>query len=987
MPHSNDRTVITCAGDSEVRVFDLEYGGNAGSATDSSFQNSTRSLRFNKFFSNARWLNETTTSARVYRSHADRVKRVVTESSPHLFLTCSEDGEVRQWDLRQPSSFYPAPSRTRRWGRYYHSATDDNASGSVPPPLISYKKYALDLNSISCSASQPQYIALGGAHLHCFLHDRRMLGRDLDAERGKPASYKPPVAGSTEDEAMNQATRCVRRFAPNNKRKMKLHDNGHITACKISDARPNEVIASWSGEHIYSFDIVNSPDVRDKEAQMEAKYVAKRLRHQSERKRKRMENASSSSSAGKAQPPQRLRRVADGTQEDGQTALRVQYEDGESSVTLTDLRSRHALLIESKARAESVAHALVRLRKTMFEFTASFGDAAEMEHPTELTPHTAIYTNILGQCTALLPQMDEIIRGWTYPVNPSDEDVRFQNTMRKNRQKSWRFVQATGVLARSLGGIVQTTGGLDVSQVHFGTIKPANREERHIDDSERFCYDFLKAITLWISGGRGRLFAGFRRHADTDAMTQRYPLDQHEGRMEILHRQLSQYLQDLADETTPIVDLDANEFLTDNQRNLFENQKRAVTDFMHAVERTVLATNGEAHSIAELETMQTDNLEKQSQARIMDKGVAARCWAVPVGRSLLMAAAEGVNYDFVRRAFGGVGVMSEDMVDAVRDPASSSAPRTEEPGTSLTVQIEGATDEDDNEFHDATETTAHAEAASNSSDASDSSASDSEDAPLPIPQHVAFTRRHSRTSVNASIPYRSHNRCYRGHLNARTVKDVNYYGLDDEYIVSGSDDGHFFIWDRKTGEVVNILKGDGEVVNVVTGHPIEPMLAVSGIDSTVKIFGVGGRERRDARAGVNIANPGGSVHSSLRFGGRLRMQNFDTEEDDDDDDDGDSVLDTDAQAADPDQAIAGAGVNYDSDEDNDSSRNIAPNGLASRKAMHRNYEIMNQNDAARREDGGGEGDFLMAIEGMGGGADMQLLFARAWMLATMQQGV
>lgn len=37
----------------------------------------------------------------------------------------------------------------------------------MPPPLISYKKYGLDLNSISCAPSQPHYIVLGGAHLHC----------------------------------------------------------------------------------------------------------------------------------------------------------------------------------------------------------------------------------------------------------------------------------------------------------------------------------------------------------------------------------------------------------------------------------------------------------------------------------------------------------------------------------------------------------------------------------------------------------------------------------------------------------------------------------------------------------------------------------------------------------------------------------------------------------------------------------------------------
>jgi nuclear receptor interaction protein len=46
---------------------------------------------------------------------------------------------------------------------------------------------------------------------------------------------------------------------------------------------------------------------------------------------------------------------------------------------------------------------------------------------------------------------------------------------------------------------------------------------------------------------------------------------------------------------------------------------------------------------------------------------------------------------------------------------------------------------------------------------------------------------------------------------------VNYFGLQDEYVVSGSDSGHVFIWDRKTAELVNILEGDGEVVNVVQG--------------------------------------------------------------------------------------------------------------------------------------------------------------------------
>lgn len=77
---------------------------------------------------------------------------------------------------------------------------------------------------------------------------------------------------------------------------------------------------------------------------------------------------------------------------------------------------------------------------------------------------------------------------------------------------------------------------------------------------------------------------------------------------------------------------------------------------------------------------------------------------------------------------------------------------------------------------------------------------------------------------------------YVGHCNIETVKDVGFYGLRDEYIVSGSDRGHLFIWDKKTTKIVQILRADEDVVNVAKGHPFLPILAVSGIDSTVKIF-------------------------------------------------------------------------------------------------------------------------------------------------------
>ena len=96
MPHSNDRTVVTCAGDAEVRVFDIEHNGRSTiSSAGSSSAPGRLAHRLDNMYKGVRYLSEGNTNARIYRSHADRVKRIVTESSPHLFLTCSEDGEVR----------------------------------------------------------------------------------------------------------------------------------------------------------------------------------------------------------------------------------------------------------------------------------------------------------------------------------------------------------------------------------------------------------------------------------------------------------------------------------------------------------------------------------------------------------------------------------------------------------------------------------------------------------------------------------------------------------------------------------------------------------------------------------------------------------------------------------------------------------------------------------------------------------------------------
>lgn len=57
-----------------------------------------------------------------------------------------------------------------------------------------------------------------------------------------------------------------------------------------------------------------------------------------------------------------------------------------------------------------------------------------------------------------------------------------------------------------------------------------------------------------------------------------------------------------------------------------------------------------------------------------------------------------------------------------------------------------------------------------------------------------------------------------------------------QFIVAGSDDGLFFVWDKKTENNLLILRGDSSIVNCLQPHPSEFMLATSGIDNEVKLW-------------------------------------------------------------------------------------------------------------------------------------------------------
>lgn len=76
---------------------------------------------------------------------------------------------------------------------------------------------------------------------------------------------------------------------------------------------------------------------------------------------------------------------------------------------------------------------------------------------------------------------------------------------------------------------------------------------------------------------------------------------------------------------------------------------------------------------------------------------------------------------------------------------------------------------------------------------------------------------------------------FMGHRNARTmIKEASFWGND--YIMSGSDCGHVFTWDKNSGKLVMLMEADQHVVNCIQPHPTLPYLATSGIDYDVKVW-------------------------------------------------------------------------------------------------------------------------------------------------------
>ncbi|KAI5454410.1 hypothetical protein NCC49_004463 [Naganishia albida] len=239
LPGASHMTIASCAGDAQILVYDVE---RLDRLVTSGFRSRLGELN-----------GREGAGVRKLLCHRDRVKRISTEDNPHIFLTVSEDGTVRQHDLR----------------------TTHNCRSACPPPLMTTLS-SIQLYSLSVSKINPYLFTVAGTSPYAFLQDRRMV---------RPMKEEWATGGFVGGEAdQGQKVHCVRRFGldPNAEEeedaagevegmtdeerarrreatRRRRHMVRHITAVDMSDHNAEDLIVSFSGHSIGLFSIHDDP--------------------------------------------------------------------------------------------------------------------------------------------------------------------------------------------------------------------------------------------------------------------------------------------------------------------------------------------------------------------------------------------------------------------------------------------------------------------------------------------------------------------------------------------------------------------------------------------------------------------------------------------------------------------------------------------------------------------------------------------------------
>ncbi|CEI91724.1 Putative Wd and tetratricopeptide repeat protein [Rhizopus microsporus] len=676
MPNTSDRIIISGAGDSEVRIFDC--------AKEAPLTN-------------------------MYVCHEDQVRRLaIFKNNPNEFLTCSQDGTVRHFDLREPHicsnhsvrSFMTAQRVPTRQIPRPHGP---GVSRGCPKPLVDYRKYKLDLNTISINQLNPHYFAVAGQNEYIYLHDRRMPSR-TDA---------PTVE-------------CVKKFTSTSdifRRKGK-----HVTAVRFSDYNGYELLGSWSSDGVYLFNINDSP----------------------------LEPLSRNSTFESLTEPRNLRsrimlRTSRQFMDEYERRRRIRSTEWSSLLNAFKTKPYTETIKASK----KLLHHAVRDHLQLSNCTSEkvpYKD--KLIEECKLVEVSALMISALTRIRKLIDSSpDHVIRDDVSTVSFTNRTLE-DFTNRDFLLAKEELAQAKRIASHTWKGQF----GLAIGYFYAGCLLlsfqncPHRRLFLHQARliHQRACRTF-SALGLSDYASRKDLAFTMVREIECSSWLNSF-------RHEIL--EMCRTAGSLTSMSDPVeihweylryMVIDADIDLSVYKKDDCEDDTRMIVDDDD--------DDDDAHNTTDEDDSDDDASSDDDQ-----------------------------NDDETINIYSDYDLTDDDILEA--DSSEFAIHRLAIHGFIL------------NHF---------------------------------FPDDLDLGAGNTDKNIYPEADIVPHRKKFTGHRNIETVKEVDFFGQSDEYIVSGSDDGLLFIWDKKTAKIVQVLKADDEVVNVAKAHPYLPVLAVSGIDTTAKI--------------------------------------------------------------------------------------------------------------------------------------------------------
>ncbi|KAJ1653845.1 hypothetical protein IWQ61_006113 [Dispira simplex] len=851
MPCTSDSVVVSCAGDGQIRVFDITRQVTA------STQNTATSVYQDR-------LESPFQLRRVYTCHHDRVKRIVTENdNPHVFITCGEDGKIHQFDLRESTHHDLTSSSCRNW-------------------LVNYRTHHIDLYTISLNQLRKNYLASGGSSPYVFLHDRRMLPRPLNVVN------RP------------EGSQSVARLKPRDVRGTSRVV--HPTAVKFSEANGEELLGSWSAEQIYLFNVVRSMcNTVEETANISES-------------RKRLASSSPSFAASPpdksplvpfpvepadtstddraptdafgpqhsriafirpvAAPPNRQRSLSSPSDEVSGWASRPSaVRDGTSSGPFSRPRS---VTTSSSSLSEANATFQTRIRESALlafihretQATQKLGDLITQVRSGQEPPTTD------GPSSDTIPTREQ----GAIPLLAFDYLVKAMALLRELQLLNVKHISEVPAFPPEMGREV-------THQVYAGARGKLDRILQTIDQTDRFQAPnslgyFLQTMYHWYSA-----WWWLYEPVDPEASQQDLARNAAEHCQQHLE-QARHWLQEaLAWEavlpTDGSVQPSDSEHVTESVSGsgLMESTTTTVPirliyfgfhrEDLQLVENTISYTK--------------DRVAVQFHSTPWGEVVVHLRWKMVVWSNFAQDPGWINRLNIVSRTLLKRLHISLNQIHGTT--LGAEYPTTPERNSSWANRVarplvpnwgirpfdvgNGLPFHQSDTSHQGSDSPANWSPQLAFQDASSSSEEDSSEESdwEAVAEGVHDKPEDLRAGCDADAPIIFPRRVYKGHSNVQTIKDVNFFGPNDEYIMSGSDDGNLFIWDKATATIKQILQGDADVVNVLQGHPFAPYLAISGIDSTIKIISPYKETYYSTTPRVRLeANPSYSADSSALDG-------------------------------------------------------------------------------------------------------------------------